>query len=146
MSVDHKVFVCCSKDKALEVYGAVLTALREFYRDRIVKLCFQYNCTIVRELPEEIKSKLKNVDIASSNFEHFWIYFSTEKESRNILMSHSCSSDYKEIYDGEKIIFSIGCWGDHQVYMDIIKDAIKDFGDVYEDVNDCDNIDFEKVN
>lgn len=30
--------------------------------------------------------------------------------------------------------------------MDIIKDAIKDFGDVYEDVNDCDNIDFEKVN
>lgn len=145
MSVDHKVFVCCSKNKVLEVYGAVLTALRDFYRNRVKELCSQYNCTVMWELPEETKSKLNNVDIASYNFEHFCVYFSTEKESRQIFMSHSCSSDYKEIYDGEKIIFSIGCWGDHQIYMDIIKDAIKDFGDVYEDVNDCDNIGFEKV-
>lgn len=146
MSVDHKVFVCCSKDKALEVYGAVLTALKDFYRNRIAELCSQYDCNIARYLPEEIKSKLNFVEIDSFNFEHFWIYFSTEKESRQIFMSHSCSSDYKETYSGQKIIFSIEHWGDHQIYMDIIKDAIKDFGDVYEDVNDCDDIDFEKVN
>ena len=120
MSVDHKVFVCCSKDKALEVYGAVYSAIRDFTRAK--------------------------AEIFTSNFNHFWLSFVTAKESRDIFMTHSCSYDYKEIYDGEKIIFSIGHWGDHQIYMDIIKDAIKDFGDVYEDVNDCDDIDFEKVN
>ena len=54
-------------------------------------------------------------------------------------------SRHQEIYKGDKLIFSIGHWGRCDDIMKAIIPALKEFGDVYYDHNDCDDEDFVKM-
>lgn len=56
-----------------------------------------------------------------------------------------CYTDHSDTYEGDKIIFSIGCWGSYNEIMMIVADAVKSFGDVYYDFNDCDDQGFVKL-
>ena len=71
------------------------------------------------------------------NFEVFYINFSIDKEQRSLFVTHTCSSDYKDIYDGDKIIFSLGKWGMCEEIMQVVIESVKEFGDVYYTPDDC---------
>ena len=49
----------------------------------------------------------------------------------------------KEIIEGNKIIFSWGCWGSNKEIAQIVCEALYKFGPVYYDLNDCDEVDFQ---
>lgn len=69
-----------------------------------------------------------------------------QSEARSLFCTHSCSCDYSDTYDGEKIMFSIGHWGMCDEIMKVVAKACKEFGTVYYDHNDCDDKDFIKLN
>ena len=78
------------------------------------------------------------------DFGSFNISFTVHGEKRILFVTHTCSNDYSEVYEGEKIIFSLGCWGMSEEIMLVIADAIKEFGDVYYTKNDCED-EFKKL-
>lgn len=63
-------------------------------------------------------------------------------EHRSLHIFPDCSCDYSEIYQGDKIIFSLGCWGKHKEIMEILINTLTELSDVYYDFNDCDDEDF----
>lgn len=143
MSVDHKVFVACDVNKALDVYSACLRAIsdyvskkRSFHIDRF---------GLYTEVPLVVRENLFVPYIHSYDFDTFRIMFGDGRKQCQLFMTHVCSCDYADVYDGDKIIFSMGARGDHDVIMSYVKEALEKFGEVYE----CDESkakEFTKVN
>lgn len=145
MSVDTKMFVTCGKDKLFDVMTSVIRELDTLSRYKLDEYLieaglenrFQYK-------KEEHEKKFTNgchIHARSTNMISF-DFGVGDINLRSLNMFPDCSCDYDDIYDGEKIIFSIGHWGSYGEIMKSLYKALAPFGDVYYDHNDCDEYDF----
>lgn len=92
---------------------------------------------------EEGKEWTNGVYVGTYYFKSFDLTFGIgEKRVLFITYAHSC--DYSEIYEGDKIIFSLGCWGMSEEIMMVVAESVKEFGDVYYVHNNCSE-DFRKL-
>jgi len=69
--------------------------------------------------------------IDTSNFNSFSVRFKVFDEQRSLLVTHTSSNDYAEIYKGDKVIFSLGNWGCSTQILHIVAEVLKPFGTVY---------------
>ena len=154
MGIDTKLFIATKEENILKIMPLVISALNEWQRDLMVryakengfKTALQY---IFRDKDSESNKMLKDFSngiksCRTHNFESFHVNFIVNGEHRDLFVTHTCSNDYSDIYKGEKIIFSLGCWGMSKEIMMVIAEAIKDYGDVYFVKDDCSE-DFEKL-
>lgn len=156
MSVYHKVFVACDINKAIPVYEKVRKAIAVEVLNIRNKLKIQYAtgeytglpfAALQSVIPAEIFDNLKYPVIHASSFDYISLEFGFGDKIRTLGMTSVCSCDYSDVYDGDKIIFHIASWGNHEAVMDIVKKALLDLnvGDVYE-CDDAKNPDkFTKV-
>lgn len=153
MSVDSKMFVTCNKEDVISIGNSVTEALNTYVRDKLDSY-WRYNTDAQSRVNfmwsdsyKDQNYKFTNgVSVTSHNFDTFVISFGNGDESRrSLFMFPTCSSDYNDVYDGYKVIFSIGYWGNSEEIMNVLSEALKPFGDVYYDFNDCDDLDFIKL-
>ena len=153
MSVDSKMLVTCKKEDVINIGNSVTEALNTYVRDKLDSY-WRYNTTCSNRLQflldkclEEHSRKFTNgVSITSHNFDVFNISFGNGDDCiRNLFMFPTCSSDYNDVHDGYKVIFSIGFWGSSEKIMSVVSEALKPYGDVYYDYNDCDDAGFIKL-
>ena len=153
MSLDSKMFVTCNKEDVINIGNSVTEALNAYVRGKLDSY-WRHNTTCSNRLQflfdkslEEHSRKFTNgVSITSHNFDEFNISFGNGDESRrSLFMFTTCSSDYNDVCEGYKVIFSIGYWGSSEKIMSVLSGALKPYGDVYYDFNDCDDKDFIKI-
>ena len=153
MSVDSKMFVTCNKEDVINIGNSVTEALNIYVRGKLDSY-WRHNTTCSNRLQflfdkclEEHSRKFTNgVSITSHNFDAFNISFGNGDESRrSLFMFPTCSTDYSDVCEGYKVIFSIGYWGSSEEIMSVLSEALKHYGDVYYDFNDCDDKDFIKI-
>lgn len=71
------------------------------------------------------------------NGRYFNFFFKINNESRMLMVHFDCDRDYSE-YSGSKIIWTLNYWGlAEEIVLSICK-AMKRFGQVYYEANDCD--------
>tara|TARA_Y100001956_G_scaffold4944_1_gene4465 strand:- start:22369 stop:22836 length:468 start_codon:yes stop_codon:yes gene_type:complete len=153
MSVDSKLFVTCGKDKLTEVMNSVIDSLNVYQRTKLDNY-WQNNTDAVNRIHflrdedyrEQSKTYTNGVRGDFYNFDVLSLTFGNGDENLRMLQVFpDCSCDYDDIYEGDKIIFSIGCWGMYDEIMKVVAKAVAPFGDVYYDFNDCDDKDFIKL-
>lgn len=154
MSVDSNLFVTCGKDKTIEVGQAVRKAL-DVWITKSLDTYWQNHTDAVNRIQflrdedyraqsEVYTNGVKSVD--THEFRHYTFHFGCgDRNARMLSMFIDFSCDYSDIYGGDKIIFSIGCWGMYDEIMKVVAKAVAPFGDVYYDFNDCDDKDFIKL-
>lgn len=153
MSLDSKMFVTCSKEDVINIGNSVTEALNTYVRDKLdsywknntdaqSRLNFMWGDSY-----KDQSNKFTNgVSVSSYDFNTFAISFGNGDDcTRNLFMFPTCSSDYNDVYDGYKVIFSIGFWGSAEEIMSVVSKALKPYGDVYYDFNDCDDEYFIKL-
>ncbi len=149
MGVDAKLFVATKKENILEVMPKVIDSLNVYIREELDRYWQKENflSRAVFMFSQEGEKLFSNGvrEVTTSDFRSWWINFTIHGENRRVFVTHSCSNDYKDTYEGEKIIFSLGHWGLSDVIMKVIAKSLKEFGDVYYDFNDCDTDDFVKL-
>lgn len=155
MGVDTTMFITSKKESILEIMPIVLDKLNEWIRNELDNYAdtkgFDNRMQFLfRDKDSPLNKGLKDFTNGVSktdtyDFRSFNTCFTISGESRQLFITHSCSNDYKDIYEGEKIIFSLGCWGlSHEIMM-VIADSIKDKGNIYYCENDCEG-DFKLIN
>lgn len=153
MSVDSKMFVTCKKEDVISIGNSVTEALNTYVRDKLdnywkdntdaqSRINFMWSDSY-----KDQNNKFTNgVSVTSHNFDTFVISFGNGDDCiRNLFMFPTCSSDYSDVHEGYKVIFSIGYWGSSEEIMNVVAGALKPYGDVYYDFNDCDDKDFIKL-
>ena len=153
MSVDSKMFVTCNKEDVINIGNSVTEALNTYVRDKLdnywknntdakSRLNFMWSDSY-----KDQSNKFTNgVSVTSHNFDTFVISFGNgDKSRRSLFMIPNCSTDYSDVCEGYKVIFSIGHWGSAEEIMSVISEALKPYGGVYYDYNDCDDKDFIKL-
>ena len=147
MGVDTKMFIGTKKENILEIMPKVIEAINVWQRadlDRYVDLKGFGNrmMYIFRDKDLEKHQDLKNYSngissVDTYDFRSFYINLIIASENRSLFVTHSCSSDYSDVYKGDKIIFSLGCWGLSEEIMMVVAEAIKEYGKVFYCQNDC---------
>ena len=153
MSVDSKMFVTCNKEDVNSIGNLVTETLNVYVRDKLDN--YWKNNTDAQsrvnfmwgDSYKDQSNKFTNgVSVITHNFDTFVISFGNGDESRrSLFMFPTCSSDYSDVCEGYKVIFSIGYWGSSEEIMSVLSGALKTYGDVYYDFNDCDDEDFIKL-
>lgn len=153
MSVDSKLFVTCKKEDVLSIGRAVEESLNTYVRGKLDE--YWKNNTrhknriqflIDKKLKKESHNFTNGISIECMNFDVFVMCFGNgDGGNRSLYMFPTCSDDYNGVADGYKIIFSIGLWGSSEEIMMVVAEAIKEFGEVYYDFNDCDDLGFIKL-
>lgn len=149
MGVNATLFVATKKENILDVMPKVIETLNTYIRKELdeywKKEGFE-NRTHFIFSQEDNKVFTNGIrEVITSDFRSCWVNFTIHGENRRVFVTHNCSTDYKDIFDGEKIIFSLGYWGLSDEIMKVIAEPLKEFGDVYYDFNDCDDQDFIKL-
>lgn len=67
----------------------------------------------------------------------FQIHFKVNNENRMLSVHFDCDCDYKE-YGGSKIIWSVNYWGMAEEIILTVCKAMKQYGRVFYEANDCD--------
>lgn len=82
-------------------------------------------------------SSLMNIEFSSYS-KSLRCHFKDEEDSRMLYVHFDCHVDYEELFEGSKLIFSLGCWGNSEK---IIRAVLKQFPftDTYLLANDCDS-------
>ena len=153
MSVDSKMFVTCNKEDVISIGNSVTEALNVYVRGKLddywknntdaqSRLNFMWSDSY-----KDQNYKFTNgVSIKTYNFDTFVISFGNGDDSRrSLFMFPTCSDDYNYVVEGYKVLFSIGYWGNSDEIMNAVAGAIKPYGDVYYDYNDCDDGHFIKL-
>ena len=153
MSLDSKMFVTCNKDDVISIGNSVTAALNTYVRDKLEsywknntdaqsRVNFMWSVSY-----EDQSNKFTNgVSVITHNFDTFVISFGNGDDCiRNLFMLPTCSSDYSDVCEGYKVIFSIGYWGNSEEIMSVLSEALKPYGNVYYDFNDCDDEYFIKL-
>lgn len=152
MGVDTKVFVVAEQSKILDSVGLVNKHLDVFIRSRLDTFAKEksYN----NRWQAVNKGKEDHNIIFSNGVKQTYVNFTADYQTfqicfgcgdNNDRMIH-CSQnecDYKETTEGNKIIFSWGCWGSNKEIAQIVCEALANLGNVYYDLNDCDIVDFQ---
>lgn len=149
MGVDAKLFVTCGKDKMYEVGQKVINAINIWQRSELDKHIeedgrYMNRMHFLCNKKEHQQEWSNGCSIYAHNFDCISFDFKCG-ESRSLKMFVDCSCDYSDTYDGDKITFSLGCWGRSDEIMKVVAEAVAEFGDVYYDNNDCDDEDFVKL-
>lgn len=147
MGVDAKLFVTAKQGQENLVYAKVKEAIDDWQRDLLKSEMIVQNTTNIFSFIDKNKHNWSNgvASIDTHDFRSFNMHFRVAGESRSLFCTHGCSSDYSNVYEGNKIIFSLGYWGKSDEIMKIVAKAAKEFGEVYYDFNDCDDKDFIKL-
>lgn len=153
MSLDSKMFVTCNKDDVISIGNSVTEALNTYVRDKLdnywknnTNAQSRVNFMWSDSYKDQSNKFTNGVSVTSHNFDTFVISFGNGDDcTRNLFMFPTCSSDYSDVYDGYKVIFSIGYWGNSEEIMNVLSEALKPYGYVYYDFNDCDDEDFIKL-
>ena len=152
MSIDTKVFVVADQSKILEAVGDVNKYLDVFIRTKLDNFAKEkgYNNRFqaVSKGKEDhnisFSNGVKNTYVSFlADCPSFQIVFGCGDNKDRIVWCSQNSCDYKEIIEGNKIIFSCGCWGSNEEIAQIVCEALYKFGSVYYDLNDCDEVDFQ---
>lgn len=151
MSVDSKLFVTCGKDKLYDVVNAVTEHLNVFVRTELDKRVEEVGAVnridFLWNNKDEADKWTNGVIMSMYDMGCINVRFGIgDWLTRNLSVMPDCSSSYSDTYEGEKIIFSIGCWGKYDQVVKVVAKAVAQFGDVYYDHNDCDDEGFVKLN
>ena len=153
MSVDSKLFVTCNKEDVNSIGNLVTEALNVYVRDKLdnywknnTDAQSRVNFMWSDSYKDQSNKFTNGVSVITHNFDTFVISFGNGDESRrSLFMFPTCSSDYSDVCEGYKVIFSIGYWGSSEEIMSVLSGALKPYGDVYYDFNDCDHEYFIKL-
>ena len=153
MSVDSKLFVTCSKEDVITLGSSVAEALNKYSRQKLddywtnnTDACNRFHFLHNESYKGQREKFTNGVSITSYNFDMFTFTFGNGDDSlRSLHMFPTCSDDHNDIVEGYKVIFSIGYWGGSDEILMVVAEAIKEFGEVYYDFNDCDDLDFIKL-
>ena len=153
MSVDSKMFVTCNKEDVISIGNSVTEVLNVYVRDKLdnywknnTDAQSRVNFMWSDSYKDQSNKFTNGVSVTSHNFDTFVISFGNGDDCiRNLFMFPTCSSDYSDVCEGYKVIFSIGYWGSSEEIMSVLSGALKTYGDVYYDFNDCDDKDFIKI-
>lgn len=153
MSRDSKLVLSCNKEDALNIGNSVSKALSEYARNKLdgywknntnaeSRVNFMWSDSY-----KDQNYKFSNgVTVTAHDFDTFWFIFGNgDEQKRSLFMFTTCSSDHEDIEGDYKIVFSIGYWGNSEEILMVVSEAIKEFGDVYYDFNDCDDLGFIKL-
>jgi hypothetical protein len=154
MGVNTKMFIAVKKEAIIDIMPIVIDALNKWQRRDLDRYAdskgFENRMSFLfRDKDAEVNKGLKEYSngirtCGTYDFRSFNINFTIHGESRQLFITHTCSSDYSDTYKGDKIIFSLGNWGMSEDIMMVVADAIKDKGDLYYVKNDCSD-DFKKL-
>lgn len=139
MACETKVFVATKKENIINVMPKLINDLNKWQQNQLdthweekgFKSRLQYLCAT------ENNDFTNGVEVNSCDFNSFTIDFKVRGEQRSVFVTHKCSMDYSDVYEGEKMIFSLNMWGMHKEIMNCIAESIKEFGEVYYTENDC---------
>lgn len=152
MSIDTKVFVVADQSKILEAVENVNKSLDVFIRNRLDNFSkekgynnrFQAISKGKEDHNISFSNGVKNTYVSFlADCPSFQIVFGCGDNNDRIVWCSQNSCDYKEIIEGNKIIFSWGCWSSNKEIAQIVCEALYKFGPVYYDLNDCDEVDFQ---
>ena len=151
MSEDTKVFVVADQSKILEAVENVNKHLDVFIRNRLDNFAKENGYTRWQAVNKgkgnhniSFSNGVKNTYVSFlADCPSFQIVFGCGDNKDRIVWCSQNSCDYKEIIEGNKIIFSWGCWGSNEEIAQIVCEALYKFGLVYYDLNDCDEVDFQ---
>jgi hypothetical protein len=138
MGVDTKGFVATNCKDVFFVVGLAEEALNNLIRPHA--RAARFNGQSAEDPP-----KFRTVDArlhASSEGVH--LNFTYEGEVRTLHMYFTCDCDNTE-YTPASISLSLGCWGQSELYMKAVLQALSPLGDVYFDLSDCDDIEPAKL-
>lgn len=154
MGVSSVLFVATKPENILQIMPKVIDAINVWQRAELDQYWDRKGFDsramfLFRNKESEVNKGLKDFtngiyDTSTSNFRSFITQFKVYGNSRALFCTHTCSSDYSDTYDGDKIIFSLGSWGLSEKIMMVVSDVVKEYGDVYFTNNDCED-DFEKI-
>ena len=138
MGIDTKMFIATNTNNFLEIMPKVICKLSEWQREKLDKEAEKEQKNRMSFLIENKDNWSNGINnVYTYEFNSFHINFRVNGEKRNLFVTHVCSNDYSDVFEGEKIIFSLGCWGMSEEIMMVVADAIKEFGDIYYTNNDC---------
>lgn len=152
MGVDTKVFVVADKAKLLEAVAEVNRHLDIFIRINLdafiqdkdynnrfhaVGNCKQDHDVSFSNGVSQINTHFLGDDAS------FQIRFGCGDNHTRMIHCSQNECDHKDIAEGNKIIFSWGCWGSNKEIAQIVCEALYKFGPVYYNLNDCDDVDFQ---
>ena len=151
MSVDSKLFVVCKQKEKMSVVKKVLEALDTLSLECIKNKEQQSSCGRLQIVNNSTTFGCYSIGarLHSADFELFTIGFGVGDENDRMAGVHTtcdCDVSYYLPEGMGAVIVSIGCWGSNVMIMDTIANALKSFGDVYIDYNDCDDVEYAKVN
>lgn len=144
MSVSSKLFVPCDESQMLGLAEEVYLAIQEFCHKEVDLFLASESC------PKDIKYRhqasrggfaFSSPKVHGYGFSHMSILFNTQEE-RMLSVFFTCSWDYSGTYDGTKLIFSLNKWGKSEEIMEVVRNALLPYCDVYYDHNDSDDEDF----
>lgn len=154
MGASTILFVATKEDNFLKMMPKVLKELNKWQKKSLDQYWndkgFESRLSFLfRNKEAGVNSDLKDFsngisDISSYDFRSFHINFMIEGNGRSLFVTHACSMDYSDTYDGEKIIFSLGSNEQSKEMMMVIAEVTKEFGDTYFTINDC-NDEFVKL-
>lgn len=126
MGISTTGFVLTEKKDVFEVLRTIETTLTELVRKYAKDpILFQDKTSIVPQI--------RSIPITRS----FYIDFKVNDEQRMLSVHFDCDCDYRE-YRGSKIIWSVNYWGmAEEIILGICK-AMKQYGQVFYEANDCD--------
>lgn len=153
MSVDSKVFVVCGNEKYIEVVNAVVDSINKYSREVLDKH-WKENTECKSRMQYVTSDEYESGDLKFTNGSSLsgysldcltLVFGCGDTFIRTLYILTGCHADYSDTNSGGKIVFSIGCSGKHKEIMSVVCEALKPFGKVYYDENDCDDIDFVEV-
>lgn len=150
MSVDSNVFVIAVKSDAMQIGQTVYNTIQRWQREQLDQHAESLGMTRLEFLFDKKENttvdgrpKWSNgAQLHASSFDCFQIVFTLSGEERTLWYFVDCSSDTDEITKEHTLIFSLGHWGSSERIMQVIIQALKPFGPVYYDHNDCDDEDY----
>jgi len=147
MGVNSKLFVIAKREAMLDLMPKLIKDLNEWQRAILDVECKKQGLKrLLFMFTGDNRENWSNglYSITTTNFESFSIVLKINGETRDLFITHTCSNNYSDTYEGDKIIFSLGRWGMDKDIMMVIAESVKEFGDVYFCENDCEG-EFEKL-
>lgn len=145
MSVDAKAFVIADKSEFKSLAKSVVKNLNKWIRERLdVEISSDEQWINRAHYLSNNKDFTNGVTVSvSDDFEYYQIHFRLSGESRMLSMFTNCDCDVRHLTEKDVFIFSIGHWGLHEEIMSVLCNTLADFGEVYYDENDCDDINYQ---
>ncbi len=148
MGVDSKVFVEVDVSvQKTDVIKAVKFAIHDLVHSKLDVLRFVNH--ILTPVENYKGCWTVNTIVTTYDLETFIIHFGIGDENeRGLWAFTTCRCDVEEYLSEGKdaVIFSIGAWGSNVEIIDTVIKAIKPFGKVFVDYNDCDDVEYQLVN